>query len=285
MFPPSITKGVDGPSETLSAAQVQRDAQEAVHGSTRSIAVSVRGLGVTLRQPDGSRRAILHGLDLEVPAGQFLAIVGKSGCGKTTLLNVLSGIIDPEHGSTTVLGGTPREARSKLGFMFARDALFPWRTARRNVEYGLELRGVKKPQRRALAREALQAVRLGHVEDHWVWQLSQGMRQRVALARTWALDPEIFLMDEPFAALDANTRIVVQTQFLNLWKKAGSRTVVFVTHDLGEAVALADRVILMAEGRIMADIEVPLTRPRLLHGISEDERFQRITKELRGILG
>ncbi|REE74976.1 NitT/TauT family transport system ATP-binding protein [Rhodococcus wratislaviensis] len=244
-------------------------------------AIEFEGVEATYPAPQGGTRTVLSGIDLQIPAGEFIAIVGRSGCGKTTLLNMAAGLVDPAAGRVSVMGKTPRDARSHLGFMLARDALLPWRSALRNVEYGLELRGVRRAERRALGRRWLQAVHLEEAGHLWPWQLSQGMRQRVALARTWALDPEVLLMDEPFAALDVNTRMSVQKEFLELWQREAHRTVIFVTHDLGEAVALADRIVLMGEGKVLDDVQVDIPRPRELATVSADPRYQAIYERLR----
>lgn len=243
--------------------------------------IRLRQTGVTFPSPEGGTRTVLHDIDLDVPAGQFVALVGRSGCGKTTLLNMIAALVEPTSGSITVHGTTPRDARPHLGFMLARDALLPWRTAQGNVEYGLELRGVDRATRRRVARDWLARVHLVGSERLWPWQLSQGMRQRVALARTWALDPDVLLMDEPFAALDARTRIAVQQEFLELWQSGPQRTVVFVTHDLGEAIALADRVVLLGEGQILDDVEVGIERPRDLETVAAHPRYQELYDRFR----
>jgi NitT/TauT family transport system ATP-binding protein len=248
-------------------------------------AIVLRGVEATYPNPHGGTRTVLSGVDLTIPAGEFTALVGRSGCGKTTLLNMVAGLVEPSAGSVTVVGKTPRAARSHLGFMLARDVLLPWRTAQRNVEYGLELRGVARNKRRAIAERWLEAVHLGESAHLWPWQLSQGMRQRVALARTWALDPDVLLMDEPFAALDANTRQSVQQEFLQMWQREEHRTVLFVTHDLGEAIALADRIVLMGQGRVLDDVRVDIDRPRDLSTIAGDQRYRQLYDRLRLQLG
>lgn len=242
---------------------------------------------VTAQFPDprGGARTVLAGVDLRVPRGEFTAIVGRSGCGKTTLLNMVAGLVTPSAGRLEVMGKQPRSARAHLGFMLARDALLPWRSALRNVEYGLELRGLAKSERRRVAQRWLDAVHLGDSATLWPWQLSQGMRQRVALARTWALDPDVLLMDEPFSALDANTRLSVQEEFLCLWQSGQKRTVLLVTHDLGEAIALADRVVLLGEGRILDDVRIDIERPRDLATLPGDPRYQAVHQRLRDQLG
>ncbi|WP_019203727.1 ABC transporter ATP-binding protein [Tsukamurella sp. 1534] len=246
--------------------------------------IELKDLVVEFTSPDGDTKRVLHDISLSVPTGQFIALVGKSGCGKTTLLNTIAALVQPTSGSLTVHGQQPREARAHLGFMPARDALLPWRSALGNVEYGLELRGVGKKERRETAARWLNAVHLKGSESLWPWQLSQGMRQRVALARTWALDPDVLLMDEPFAALDVTTRVAVQEEFLRLWQSERRKTVVFVTHDLGEAIALADRIVLLNGGEVQYDVEVGIERPRNLQDIAADPRYQEIHHRLRSAI-
>lgn len=266
---------------TMSTTQTQTTEQGVATGG---YAVRMRDIGVTFVAPDGAENTVLSGVDLSLKKGEFVALVGKSGCGKTTLLNMVAGLVDPSAGSIDVLGSAPREARTRLGFMPARDALLPWRSAQRNVEYGLELRGVPKAARREASERWLDAVHLADSKNLWPWQLSQGMRQRVALARTWCLDPDLLLMDEPFAALDANTRVSVQHEFLRLWQSDEHRAVIFVTHDLGEAIALADRVVLLGEGRILDDVVIDLERPRDLAEVTADPRYQEVFLRLRSQL-
>jgi NitT/TauT family transport system ATP-binding protein len=213
----------------------------------------------------------LEGVNLEIPEGQFVALVGASGCGKTTLLNMLAGLRHPTEGEILMNGRPPTLPNLEVGYMFARDALLPWRAARKNVELPLETRGWSARRRRERSNEMLELVGLKGRENQYRLQLSQGMRQRVALARTLAADPSILLMDEPFAALDARTKLTLQAEFLRIWEQhQGSdkrKTVVFVTHDLQEAVLLADRVVVMLPnpGRIAEDRVVDLPRPRAEH--------------------
>ena len=205
---------------------------------------------------------VLDNVSLDIAPGEFVALVGPSGCGKTTLLGMAAGMMTPGDG-TARFNGRPPVAGEDVAYMLARDALLPWRSARRNVELALEVRQVPKAERVARADDWLKRVGLESYRSSSVLRLSHGMRQRVAIARTLAQRPRCILMDEPFAALDAQTRIRVQEEFLRLWERERP-TVIFVTHDLEEAILLADRVVLMSRGpgRIVADFAVPLPRPR-----------------------
>lgn len=225
----------------------------------------------------------INDLSLTGRRGELLVLVGHSGCGKTTALNVLGGLSQPTTGSVSVLGTEPAKARSEMAYMFARDALYPWRTARRNVELGLEIAHVGKVERRELAMDMLARVGLESVADRYPWQLSQGMRQRVALARTWVMKPTMILMDEPFSALDAQTRDVVRDEFLNVWTQE-RQTVVFVTHDLTEALTIADRVVAMRAGEVVVDLPVDLDRPRDSADLVESPRYREMLADLRGAL-
>lgn len=226
---------------------------------------------------------ILHDVSLTCAPGEFVVLIGKSGCGKTTILNLLAGLIDPSAGTVEVLGTQPRQARRRLAYMFARDALMPWRNAVRNVEYGLQLRGVPRAVRRERALLMLDRVGLDGAARFHPWQLSQGMRQRVALARTWALEPEMLLMDEPFAALDSQTKVKMRAQFAAMWERTRPG-VVFVTHDLTEALLLGDRVILVKDGRIDLEVTVPFERPREMEELLYDPEFQDLERQLRNRL-
>lgn len=239
----------------------------------------------------------LQDVNVDIQAGQFVALVGASGCGKTTMLNMLAGLVEPTHGEVRLDGRPPQLPNMDIGYMFARDALLPWRTARKNVELPLETRGWGRKERRERAEEMLELVGLKGRESQYRLQLSQGMRQRVALARTLAPDPSLLLMDEPFAALDARTKLTLQAEFLRIWEhnQTGDRrkTVIFVTHDLQEAVLLADRVIVMLPhpGRIAEDRVIDLPRPRaeLLGELQFTKEFQDIThglfERLEGAIG
>jgi len=216
---------------------------------------------------------VLDDVSLDIAPGEFVALVGPSGCGKTTLLGMAAGMMTPGDGAIR-FNGQPPVAGKDVAYMLARDALLPWRSARGNVELALEVRKVPKAQRIARADDWLKRVGLASYSASKVQQLSHGMRQRVAIARTLVQQPCCILMDEPFAALDAQTRIRVQEEFLTLWERERP-TVIFVTHDLEEAILLADRVVLMSRGpgRIVADFTVSLPRPRNPERDRSDARF------------
>jgi NitT/TauT family transport system ATP-binding protein len=224
----------------------------------------------------------LADVSVQADRGELVVLVGRSGCGKTTVLNVLAGLVSPTKGSASVFGTEPGDAGSGVGYMFARDALLPWRTATRNIEFALELSRPElgRRERRARAESLLEELGVaGAAQKRYPWQLSQGMRQRVALARTWAIEPRLLLMDEPFAALDAQTRSDAQSLFLDIWSKSNT-TVVFVTHDLHEAILLGDRVVVMDSGRIVDEFRVEIDRPRDAFTIVEDPRFQQLHHRL-----
>lgn len=206
---------------------------------------------------------VLNDFNLRIEPSEFVSIVGPSGCGKTTALGMVGNLLKPRGGSVRIDGKEIRPGGNDAAFLFARDALLPWRRVRSNVELGMEIRGVPKEERRERADEWLRKVRLHEFADSDVLHLSQGMRQRVAIARTLSQNPKVLLMDEPFAALDAQTRALQQEEFTNLWE-AERPTVIFVTHDLEEAILLSDRVILMASrpGRMVVDMKIELERPR-----------------------
>ncbi|GID32541.1 ATP-binding cassette domain-containing protein [Paractinoplanes brasiliensis] len=254
------------------------DAGAAVRSRTEANVLEIRSVSVRF----GASPSVLSELTLTVPAGQFVAVVGASGVGKSTLLNVVAGLTPADAGDVTVFGRPPDAGRPDVGYMFARDALLPWRTARRNVELGLELRGSTS---REHARQMLDVVGLSTAADLYPSQLSQGMRQRVALARTLACDPSLLLMDEPFAALDAITRSTLRDMLLKLWDQGTDRrTVLFVTHDLTEALLLADRVITLADGAIRSDVRVPYGRPRDQQALMARPDYRTLHDHLRADL-
>lgn len=246
--------------------------------------IEVRGLShYYLKRVDSHAEAVaaLTGINLGVKPAEFVALVGPSGCGKTTLLNILSGLIEVQQGHVSILDAPPAAARRDVAYMFARDALLPWRTALRNVTLGLEPLKLPAAEVRERASVMLDRVKLGDFLDAYPSQLSQGMRQRVALARTFALPSQVLLMDEPFAALDAHLRIEAGDLLLQLWEQ-DRRTVVFVTHDLHEAIALADRVIVFhpRPGRIATELRVPFSRPRSVEELQENPEYHDLYRHL-----
>lgn len=200
----------------------------------------------------------LQDIHLEVKQGEFMVIVGPSGCGKSTLLDLLAGLTKPNSGQILLDGKAITGPDLDRGIVFQQYALFPWKTALANVEFGLEAKGVGKKERRATALEYIQLVGLSGFENRYPHELSGGMRQRIAIARSLAYDPEVLLMDEPFAALDAQTRETLQSELLRIWE-ATKKTIIFITHGIEEAVYLGQRVAVMTSrpGRIKKVIEVP----------------------------
>lgn len=254
-----------------------------MHDSKTHAVVSLAGVNMIFNDDAGNPVEVLKQVDLTFGEGEFVALVGKSGCGKTTILNMVAGLLTPTNGTVTVLGRAPEKVRKKLGYMFARDALLPWRSARGNVEVGLEVHGVPKAERTRKAKDLLGRLGLGDAEDKLPSQLSHGMRQRVALARTWAIDPQVLLMDEPFAALDAQTRDTVRAEFLEFWESM-QRTVIFVTHDLDEALLMADRVLLLGAGEVLREHTIPFARPRNPEELEQDPKFRDLREDLRAYL-
>jgi ABC-type nitrate/sulfonate/bicarbonate transport system ATPase subunit len=236
--------------------------------------------------PDGRHILAVDDVSIDIPRGQFVAIVGPSGCGKTTVLNMLAGLVVPSEGQVYLNGRVVDGPSRTVGYMFARDGLLPWRTAQANVAFGLEVRGVPRSRRLGTANALLERVGLKGFERAFRSHLSHGMRQRVALARTMAIDPDVFLLDEPFGALDAQTKVLLQEEFVRLWETTG-KTVLLVTHDISEAVAMADRVIVFSArpGVITSDIAIDFPRPRDIEGIRYDEAFVRIARRIWRDLG
>ncbi len=231
---------------------------------SRSGVIEIRGLGKIYEEADddSSFRA-LEDVDLSVADGEFVSLIGPSGCGKTTLLKIIDGLIPYEEGELDVFGERVTGPGPDRAVVFQNFALLPWLSVVENIAFGLQLKGVDRKKREAIALENIQLVGLEGFERSYPRQLSGGMQQRVGLARALAVDPRVLLMDEPFGALDAQTRNILQGDLLRIWD-ASRKTVVFVTHAMDEAVFLSDRVILMGTrpGHIAEDITIDLPRPR-----------------------
>lgn len=206
---------------------------------------------------------VLQDVTFDLCENEVVSLIGESGCGKTTLLRIVHGLIRRDRGTITVDGRVVNEPGADRGIVFQQAHLLPWRTARRNVEFGLEMQGIPRRQRQALADEFLELVGLVSVVDRYPHQLSGGMQQRVGLARALAVDPEVLLMDEPFSALDAQTREILQAELLRIQEES-RKTILFVTHDLDEAIYLSDRIVVLAAhpGRVKEIVDVPFPRPR-----------------------
>jgi NitT/TauT family transport system ATP-binding protein len=225
--------------------------------------LEIRDLNQSFARDDGSRLVVLEHLSLAVQDKEFVCILGSSGCGKTTLLRMIAGLDTAASGSIILDGEEMKGPSPKVGMVFQEYSLFPWRTVIDNIAFGLEMKGVAKEERYRVAGQYLDLVNLSPFRDSYPSELSGGMRQRVAVARALALDPVLLLMDEPFGALDAQTRNMLQQELLEIWEKT-KKTVIFITHSVDEAVFLADRIIVMTPrpGRISRIFEIDLPRPR-----------------------
>lgn len=213
---------------------------------------------------NGDPFTALESIEFEIPSGDFVSVIGPSGCGKTTLLKIVSGLLPPSSGVVRVAGEPISGPGSDRALVFQNFVLLPWATVLDNAAFGLEARGIGKAERRELARAQLAKVGLVGFEEHYPRELSGGMQQRVGIARALAVNPDILLMDEPFGALDALTRRLMQSDLLELWQESEPRTAMFVTHAMDEAVFLSDRIVLMntRPGRVEEIIDVPFGRPR-----------------------
>jgi NitT/TauT family transport system ATP-binding protein len=207
----------------------------------------------------------LQAINIEVFEGEFLCVLGPSGCGKSTLLNLMAGLDHPTSGSIWIDGQHVEGPGTDRIVIFQELGLFPWLTVRENVEFGLRMQGIGKQERRARAQKYIRMVHLSQFENSYTHQLSGGMKQRVALARSLVTEPDVLLMDEPFAALDAQTRDLLHEELARIWAETG-KTIVFVTHNVREAVRLGDRVILLTfrPGRVKSEFKITLSRPRNL---------------------
>jgi NitT/TauT family transport system ATP-binding protein len=257
-----------------------------------AVKLSVRGVSKTFRLrgggPDGGDRLlpVLRNVSFDVRQGEIVSLIGESGCGKTTLLRIVQGLVRLDAGAILVDGKAVTKPGRDRGFVFQQASLLPWRSARYNVEFGLELQGVSRSERAKRASRLLDLVGLGHAGDQYPHQLSGGMQQRIGLARALAIDPAILLMDEPFSALDAQTREILQAELLRIHGQTG-KTTLFVTHDLDEAIYLSDRVVVLAAkpGRVRRIIDIPFAHPRPeLPELRGFPQFQEIRGEMWSLI-
>ncbi|HBC97863.1 MAG TPA: ABC transporter ATP-binding protein [Clostridium sp.] len=223
---------------------------------------------------DNERFLALDNFNLKVKKGEFITVVGPSGCGKSTFLDILAGLSKPTSGKVYIDGEPITGPALDRGIILQGYALFSWRTVEKNIEFGLEIKKIPKEERKKISEKFIELVGLKGFENRYPHELSGGMKQRVAIARALAYDPEVLLMDEPFAAVDAQTRESLQEELLNIWEKT-NKTIVFITHSIEEAVFLADRVVVMATspGRIKEIINVKLPRPRINSQIRTSQEF------------
>lgn len=250
--------------------------------TARPSAVELEDVAISFATPAGGVHNVLSDISLAVPDGIFLAIVGPSGCGKSTLLNVAAGLLEPRAGTVRVFGEPLSGTNRFAAYLFQQDALLPWRTVLGNVMLGLSLRGTGRREAMAEARQWVARVGLAGFEDRFPHQLSGGMRKRVAVAQSWIVDPRILLMDEPFSALDVQTRQSMENELLGLWQER-RKTVLFITHDLEEAIALADEVVVITAGpeaTIKGRYAVGLTRPRDVAEIRLNPEFSVLYRQI-----
>src|SRR3569833_293117 len=254
--------------------------------ATNRAAVALNGVDVAFRLADGGVFRAVSNATLNVADGEFVSIVGPTGCGKSTLLNIAAGLLPPAAGSVDIYGTRLADLNRQAGYLFQADALFPWKTALENVAIGLDIVGVPQAEARARAKDWLGKVGLGTFGDRYPHMLSGGQRKRIGLAQVLIRDPKILLMDEPFGPLDAQTRQIMGNLLLELWS-ADRKAVLFVTHDLEEAIALSDRVVIMSAGpasRIIGDWHVNLPRPRDISEIKLSPGFHELHRDIRHML-
>jgi NitT/TauT family transport system ATP-binding protein len=272
-----VSAATPSPVDRVTPASPPRgDRRDAATGAAR-VRISIERLDMRYRTPDGEVNAVQN-VSFEIAQGEFVALLGPSGCGKSTILNIVAGLLDRTSGRVRLDGEEVRhgDVNRKVGYVFQRDTVFPWRTVEANIGYGLEIAGVPKAERQARVKRTIEAAGLAGFDKSFPRMLSGGMRQRVALMRTLIVEPEILLMDEPFGALDTHTKLEMHKTLLEIWERE-RQTVLFVTHDLGEALTLASRIILLSArpGRVKEDIEVTFPRPRDAVALRETAEFGR----------
>ncbi len=248
--------------------------------------VSIKNASKVFNQGSDKQTVALKNIDLDFLPGEFVSLIGPSGCGKSTLLRLVGDLVSPTVGEVSVNGKTAVQARldQDYGIVFQAPVLYEWRSITHNVQLPLELRGVKKKERRQRAEEMLTLVELNGFEDHFPWQLSGGMQQRAAIARALVMKPNLLLMDEPFGALDEMTRERMNIELHNIWEQTGN-TIIFVTHSIAEAVYLSTKVVVMSArpGRIIQVIDIDLP-PHRNHETRSDTRFFELVNQLRDAL-
>ena len=232
---------------------------------SKDIAISAAGINKVFNPGSDEEVIALQDINLEIEAGEFISLIGPSGCGKSTLMRLIADLLPPSSGQLLVHGKQPRQARldRDYGMVFQAATLYEWRSVIKNVQLPLEVMGYSSDQRRKLAQAMLDMVELGDFAEHYPWQLSGGMQQRVSIARALAFDPAVLLMDEPFGALDEFTRERMNLELLKIWRQTG-KTIIFVTHSIAEAVFLSQRIVVMTPrpGRITEIVSNPLPYPR-----------------------
>jgi len=251
-------------------------------------AIELQDITCTFVSPSaaGQRYTAVQDVALTVGAGEFVSVVGPTGCGKSTLLNVAAGLLAPSRGTVRCFGQPLAGLNTRAGYMFQADSLMPWRTALGNVMAGLEFRGVPAAEARAQAEDWLRRVGLGAFGDRYPHQMSGGMRKRASLAQVLVLDPDIILMDEPFSALDIQTRQLMENELLALWS-AKRKAVLFITHDLDEAIAMSDRVVVMSAGpasRPIGEFAIDIPRPRDVAEVKMTPRFLELHAAIWAVL-
>ena len=227
----------------------------------------------------GASVTAVHDISLKINQGEFISIVGPSGCGKTTLLNMIAGFLPISGGSITIDDKPIKGPGPDRGVVFQTFALFPWKTVIDNVGFGPRMRGLPKKECDQLALEFLSLVGLEHVAQKYPNELSGGMQQRVGVVRALANNPDVLLMDEPFASVDAQTRMTLQEELTRIWQERRP-TILFITHDVAESVFLADRVVVLSKGRVLEDMPIQLQRPRVWENLIEDDTFKALSSQV-----
>src|SRR5712691_4792391 len=266
----------------MATMSFQPRAEDGLNAATQAPAtIELVGVSKRFRTPSGDIYTALTDFTLSVGRGEFVSIVGPTGCGKSTTLSLISGLAPPSAGEVRVMGEPVHAIGDQLGYVFQGDVLFPWKSVLGNVSAGLRFRGVAKREAQERAREWIAKVGLTGFENHYPHQLSGGMRKRTALAQSLITSPEIILMDEPFSALDVQTRALMEDELLDLWSVT-SASVVFVTHDLEEAIALSDRVCVMTAGpgTVKGIYTIDLPRPRHVAEIRFEPRFVELYRDI-----